>query len=218
MVPFSRQTHRHPAVSGLEAATKHLHVPPAQHHHIRGRRVELPELDEPRKPASPSMASAPGRTAVSSGAGSGLGGVGYGRPLRAGASGARPRLHYLHWLWSAFVAYWSSVAWVVTLPWRALSWLTPGFLQPALHWVEGTAAWWTGPPARLAADAVYGSLAFVDRLLYGGSSTVSRVHSANMHHWWVSYEAYLRLVQHKAHLVEKHGFDGLWMALNSRTV
>ncbi|GLC39334.1 hypothetical protein PLESTB_000896100 [Pleodorina starrii] len=129
-----------------------------------------------------------------------------------------PRLRSLQWLWSAVVWYWSTVAWVVTLPWKIFTWLTPGFLKPAEEWVESTLEWWTGPPIRLAADVLYGIISWFDGLLSYGRRSVSTTHKSNMHHFWVAYEAYLRLIQHKAHLIEKHGFDGLWMALHTKTV
>lgn len=51
-----------------------------------------------------------------------------------------------------------------------------------------------------------------------GWSSVRGTHKSNMHHFWVAYEAYLRLIQYKAALIEKHGFDGLWMTVQSNTM
>lgn len=48
---------------------------------------------------------------------------------------------------------------------QATKWLTPGFLQPAVQWVENTALWWGMPPVRLAAGALYGSISFVDNMV-----------------------------------------------------
>ncbi|KAG2492117.1 hypothetical protein HYH03_009608 [Edaphochlamys debaryana] len=152
-------------------------------------------------------------------AGAGGGGGRYSRTSpRRPLVGPYPRLVYLQWLWGAIAWFWGSLGWALTLPWRITTWLTPSFLRPAVDWVEDTALWWLGPPIRLAANLTHGTIAAVDRLLSGGRTTVSSTHTGNTHHFWVALEAYLRLIQHKAHLVEKHGFDGLWMALTTKTV
>ncbi|KXZ49868.1 hypothetical protein GPECTOR_19g319 [Gonium pectorale] len=144
----------------------------------------------------------------------------YGTGAGAGVKGGvqRPPLRSLQWLWSSIVWYWSTLTWFVTLPWRVLSFLTPGFLQPYMRWTEETANWWTSPVTRLASDATYGTIAFFDHQLSWLRGTVASTHSSNVHHFWVAYEAYLRLIQHKAHLIETHGFDGLRLAFVSRTV
>ncbi|EFJ50622.1 hypothetical protein VOLCADRAFT_88632 [Volvox carteri f. nagariensis] len=136
----------------------------------------------------------------------------------SGGAARHPKLRNLQWLWSVIVWYWSTVAWVVTLPWRVITWLSPGALRPAEQWLEQTVEWWTGPPRRLAANLLYGVIAWCDGQISYLRRTVLITHKTNLHHFWVAYEAYLRLIQHKAHLIEQHGFDGLWMALNIKTV
>ncbi len=57
---------------------------------------------------------------------------------------------------------------------QATKWLTPGFLQPAVQWVENTALWWGMPPVRLAAGAMYGSISFVDHMVRTACRTCVR--------------------------------------------
>ncbi|KAG2452687.1 hypothetical protein HYH02_002919 [Chlamydomonas schloesseri] len=131
-----------------------------------------------------------------------------------------PRLHtgLLQAVWSGLVWYVSTAAWLVCLPWRATRWLTPRFLQPPLQWAEDTGVWLAAPPARLAGDVVHGTLALADRLITGGTRTVSSVHASNAHHYLTAYEAYLWLFMHRAHAAERHGWEGLRRSLASRTV
>ncbi|KAG2427856.1 hypothetical protein HXX76_012176 [Chlamydomonas incerta] len=131
-----------------------------------------------------------------------------------------PRLHtgVLQWAWASLVWYVSTAAWLLGMPWRATRWLTPRFLQPPLQWAEDTGLALAAPPTRLAGDAAHGSLTLADRLLTGGGRALSSAHTANLHHWATAYEAYLWLLMHRAHAVERHGWEGLRRSLARRTV
>eukprot|EP00198_Chlamydomonas_reinhardtii_P011207 XP_001700544.1 predicted protein [Chlamydomonas reinhardtii] len=122
-----------------------------------------------------------------------------------------PRLHTgaLQWVWSAVVWYFWTAVWLLSMPWRVTRWLAPHFLQPPLQWAEDTALWLAAPPTRLAGDAVHGALALADRAIAGGSRAVSSLHTSNVHHWLTAYEAYLWLLMHRAHEMERHGWEGL---------
>ena len=54
--------------------------------------------------------------------------------------------------------------------------------------------------------------------LFGGAKQLRSMTAGNMRHFWIAYEAYLRIVQHKADLIARHGFDGIWMAFNTKSV
>ncbi|GIL66001.1 hypothetical protein Vafri_19645, partial [Volvox africanus] len=144
--------------------------------------------------------------------------IGLPSGMAAPSKQSPPKLQNLQWLWSFIIWYCRTVAWFVTMPWRVLTWMSPTFLRLAEKRVEQTVWWWTSPVVQLTADVIYNTIALLDGMMSYVRRAVLTTHSSNMHHFWVAYEAYLRLIQHKAHLVEQHGFQGLWMGLHARTV
>jgi len=102
----------------------------------------------------------------------------------------------------------------VLLPYRLAYFLLPSFLKPSLK-SAGTQAW-EGvalPLTTTMQQASFWVLSQLDALADDVWRRASNTHKANMNHFRVAFEGYLRLIERKAAIVEQHGLAGIPKAL-----
>lgn len=77
---------------------------------------------------------------------------------------------------------------------QALGWVTPGFLQPARTWVEGTAAWWLTPPLNAVINVLHGAVALADDVVRAAEGSSQSPHAIDAHGLWCCMSTHAKLL------------------------
>jgi len=98
------------------------------------------------------------------------------------------------------------------LPFRIALWLAPrGLIEDVVYNVSHTVYEWTLPLVNLIENTTYSALQLVDTAMDRGVQAAIQTHQGNMNHFKVALEAYLRLIEEKSDLIQRHGLKGVQM-------
>ncbi|KAF5829841.1 hypothetical protein DUNSADRAFT_15426 [Dunaliella salina] len=141
-------------------------------------------------------------------------GLGQGRTVGAEQLQTSPA----QWLWLLLngMALLCLYAYVL-LPYRLAYFLSPSFFRPSLK--SASVQTWEGvalPLTTAMQQASFWVLSQLDAQVDDVWRRTSNTHKANMNHFRVAFEGYLRLIERKAAIVEQHGLAGIPKALFER--
>ncbi|KAL6765541.1 hypothetical protein V8C86DRAFT_2454077 [Haematococcus lacustris] len=117
--------------------------------------------------------------------------------------------------YGALIAYAQFWIWAFSIPYNITKAISPDFVKSYVL-DAGQLVWeWTLPALTLIENTVYAIFHFVDVAMSQGVKTAVDTHRGNTQHFKVAIEAYLRLIQHKAEVIEKHGLRGIPVAFSA---
>lgn len=132
-----------------------------------------------------------------------------------------PRLYnnFLQFAWAIMFYAGSISIFFMELPWRVALWMSPhGFIKNTINNLAYTVYEWTMPLRNLVESTVYSVLEFADTTMSRGVRGAMHAHRGNLTHFKVALEAYLRLIQEKTEIIERHGLRGIPIALSPTKV
>jgi len=126
---------------------------------------------------------------------------------------------FLQFVWAVSFYIGSAYIFAFEFPWRVALFLSPhGFIKNTVFNISYTIYEWTLPLRNLTEGLVYGLLDFIDHMVNRGVRSAVHTHRSNVQHFKVAMEAYTRLIQEKAEIIERNGLRGIPMAMSPTKV
>jgi len=123
---------------------------------------------------------------------------------------------HLYWKFLVFIGAAFLTLW--QLPFKVALWVAPkGWVEDQVYKASCFVYDVTLPLVEFIQNTLYTIFSTVDKVTFRVWRQIMIVHRENMQHFRVALEAYLRLIQEKGEVIEKHGLRGVPMAVNHHT-
>lgn len=119
-------------------------------------------------------------------------------------------------LWEYTVLIGAVYLWFFQLPFAIALKLSPHFARDYVYQAAYLVYEWTLPAVHLTQETTYSIYSFLDTLWDRGLRSAMHSHTNNVQHFKIALEAYLRLIQHKAEVIERHGLRGVPLAFSAK--